>query len=266
MSAQSTPPGISQQDRTLSDLLESYRHRQSDPTIPDERQREAAERMKSVWAKLAKLQDPDGFINHLSEYIQGEYERRNLDDPPKGVEKRRKPLCRCDRSRHVCEVKQGEVPSKIRTQDLTYIPKPGSRELARQYVQEHAGDVVVREAMEGYRNLRSEIYAEVSDILAMMMGATTATEDTDASEGADGASAGGDGGGGPSPGEPPNRADDATASADGGVTPEPEPTPTNDAEDLDADHDADPTEDTEGNGVVLDMAQGMSEVTELDDE
>lgn len=209
---------MNQQDRTLSDLLETYRHLQSDPEISDVRKQRAAKRMEGVWADLAKLQDPDGFVNHISEVVQREHRRR--EDPPEGEERRAKALCRCDLSHHVCETKQGEVPSKIRTQDLQYIQKPSSRELARKYVQEHPGDVIIREAMESFRNLRADIYSELSSILAMMMGA----EDSDTPSDSDGvqdtrdaASERPDTANEPSPSDPPDPADAATASADGVV-------------------------------------------------
>jgi hypothetical protein len=215
MSTQSPPGGITEQDRTLSDLLESYRHLQSDPNIPSERKRRASERMKPVWAKLAKLQDPDGFINHISEHVQREFQRRHHSGELRNDTRRGKPLCRCERPRHVCEVKQGEVPSKIRTQNLQYIQKPDSRTLAREYVQEHSGDVVVREAMESFRNLRADIYGELSDILAMMMG----KENLDSERGQNAPDAAGEDA--PptdvqSPASPDGGADASTASADGG--------------------------------------------------
>lgn len=165
-----TIQNVQEQDRTLSDLLETYRHLQSDPNLEDARKREAAERMKNVWSKLAILQDPDGFINYVSDYVQREFNRRHKATEDNNIKRRGKPLCRCSRARHVCEAKQGLVPSKIRTQDLKYFNSPDSRTLAREYVQEHEGDVVIREAMESHRNLRAEIYAELSDIIAMMMG------------------------------------------------------------------------------------------------
>lgn len=200
-------PGQSSQDRTISDLLESYRHRQSDPTVSDDRKQRATERMKPVWADLAKLQDPSGFVNHISEVVQREHHRRhNSEDPT--VTRRTKPLCRCDLPRHVCEAKQGEVPSKIRSQTLDYIEKPDSQALAREYLQEHSGDVVIREAVDGYRGLRSDIYAELSEILAMMMGAEPIREgDTDADRAGEDES-------GPSDGENTNGADAATVDDD----------------------------------------------------
>lgn len=213
---QHAPPGTNQQDRTLSDLLESFRHLESDGQIPDERKAEAAERMKPVWSKLAKLQDPDGFINHLSETIQREYQRRHADDGA-NVTRRAKPLCRCDLPRHVCETKQGEVPSKIRTQDLEYIHKPDNRTLAREYVQEHAGDVVVREAMETFRGLRADIYAELSSILAMMR-APTAPAAAGRASAADRASERPGDGPAPTSTNGTDGTGGRTASADGGGT------------------------------------------------
>lgn len=174
--------------------------------------------MKPVWAKLAKLQDPDGFINHVSEYVQEQYHRRHNAGEDPNVNRRGKPLCRCDRSRHVCEVKQGEVPSKIRTQDLMYLNKPDSRTLAREYVQEHSGDVVVREAMEDFRNLRADIYGELSDILAMMMGRDEPQDSEDTSTDASSAASEPSD---PSPSDGGGGADAATASADGGEEPDP---------------------------------------------
>jgi len=212
MATQSQQAGITQQDRTLSDLLEAYRHRQTDPDIPEERKQEAAHRMKPVWANLAKLQDPDGFVNHLSEYIQQEYHRRNAPEDS-NLERRGKPLCRCSRSRHVCEVKQGEVPSKIRSQNLQYLETPDSRTLSREYVQEHSGDVVVREAMESYRGLRAEIYSTISDILAMMMGADSQPVQDSADSREDGAAAVDV----DSPAEHPGGDDAPTAAANGGA-------------------------------------------------
>lgn len=170
MSSTTQSLGASEQDRTLSDLLEALRHQQADPATDPGRKRRASERMKPVWAKLAKLQDPDGFSNHLAEFVQQEHHRRHNSDADPNTTRRGKPLCRCSRSRHVCEVKQGEIPSKIRTLDLKFIHKPDAATLAREYVQEHSGDVVIREAVEDYRDLRADIYAELSDILAMLMG------------------------------------------------------------------------------------------------
>jgi hypothetical protein len=216
MSSQSTQTGITEQDRTLSDLLESYRHLQADPTVEDERKQKAAERMEPVWANLAKLQDPDGFVNHISEVIQREFQRRHEADGNPNLTRRGKPLCRCERPRHVCEVKQGEVPSKIRTQNLQYIQKPSSRTLAREYIQEHSGDVVVREAMEGYRNLRADIYAQLSQILAMMMG-DAPLDVAGSSDGADGVQNGADDGSAQSPSDGAEATDTATANADGEV-------------------------------------------------
>lgn len=213
MSIQRPQTGTTEQDRTLSDLLESYRHLQSDPTVDEDRKQRAARRMSPVWANLAKLQDPDGFVNHLSDHIQREHHRRHSAAEDPNVTRRGKPLCRCGRSKHVCEVKQGEVPSKIRTQNLKYLNKPDSRTLAREYVQEHSGDVAVREAMDEYRNLRADIYGELSDILAMMMGRDEPQSSEDASA---------DGERGPSEGHAPQPADvtdaahGAVASADGG--------------------------------------------------
>lgn len=226
MSTQSTTGGITEQDRTLSDLVESYRHLQADPSVPEVRKQRAAERMKTVWAKLAKLQDPDGFINHLSEHIQREFQRRH--DPNPGDERRGTPLCRCDLARHVCETKQGETPSKIRTQDLQYIQKASSRTLAREYVQEHTGDVVVREAMESFRNLRADIYGELSSILAMMMG--KADPDTATSQdAADGPHADATDAPVQSPSDGTNATGTSTASADGGTELEPVDDPENQA-------------------------------------
>ena len=219
MSIESQQGGITEQDRTLSDLLETYRHLQSDPSVPDERKQRAAEQMKDVWANLAKLQDPDGFINHISEVVQREHQRRHNPEDVDG-HRRAKPLCRCDRPRHVCEVKQGEVPSKIRTQDLQYIQKPSSRVLARDYVQEHGGDVVVREAMESFRGLRASIYSELSSIIAMMMG----KEDPDTEPGQDApdaASADADGGSVQTPSDTPEATDGRPVGADGGADVDP---------------------------------------------
>lgn len=168
--------------------------------------------MEGVWADLAKLQDPDGFVNHISEVVQREHQRR---EDPDGEERRGTPLCRCDLSHHVCETKQGEVPAKIRTQDLQYIQKPSSRELARKYIQEHPGDVIIREAMESFRNLRANIYAELSSILALMMGAEP-PDSADAQDTRDAAREGADTADGPSPSDTPDAADTPTASADGG--------------------------------------------------
>lgn len=215
MSHQSQQRGISEQDRTLSDLLETYRHLQSDPHIPEERKQAAAERMKDVWADLAKLRDPDGFINHVSSTIQREHARRHNPADVNGS-RRGKPLCRCDRSKHVCEVKQGEVPSKIRTQDLQYLSKPDSRTLARDYIQEHSGDVVVREAMESFRGLRADIYSELSSILAMMMG----RDEPDSEPGQDSRDAASASDGGPdvqSPTDTQESADARPVDTDGGA-------------------------------------------------
>lgn len=156
------------QDRTLSDLIESYRHIQSDPSISRERKREASERMTDVWSKLARLQDEDGFVTHLSDHIAREHHRRSESGSEGRT--RRKPLCRCGMSRHVCEVKKGEVPSHIRTQSLSYLSSPDPRANAREYVQSHSGDVVVREAMDEYRELRANIYSELNAILAYLRG------------------------------------------------------------------------------------------------
>lgn len=169
MSTDTRQVGIEEQDRTLSDLLETYRHHQADPSVPDEKKERAAERIQPVWGKLARLQDPDGFINFVSEVIQREYQRRHHSDGDPNLTVRTKPLCRCSLPRHVCEAKQGEVPSQIRTQDLKYIQKPDSRTLTRDYVQEHSGDVVVREAVQEFLGLRAECYAELNEINVMMM-------------------------------------------------------------------------------------------------
>lgn len=175
MSSESQSEPITEQDRVLSDQLETFRHLMADPEVPKDRKRRASQRIKGVWRNLARLQDPNGFENHLSEHIQHEYQRRNnpenLDEP-----KRRKPLCSCDRSRHVCEAKAGEVPSKIRTRDYEFLDKPGTQELAREYVQEHSGDIVVREAMKSYRDLRADIYSELSAITTMLTGGPTQAE------------------------------------------------------------------------------------------
>lgn len=206
--------GVIQQDRTLTDLLESYRHRQADDRIPDERKRRAAKRMKPVWAKLAKLQDPNGFINHLTAYIQEQYQRRHNHEDEPGLKRRAKPLCRCNRPKHVCEAKRGVTPSKIRTQNLQYVPTADPQDLAREYVQSHPGDVVVREAMKTFRELRAEIYAELSDILAMMMGADEPEDDGEdtPTDAPDAASEPSD----PSPTAQPDATDATTAAADGG--------------------------------------------------
>jgi hypothetical protein len=217
MSTQSQSGGIIEQDRTLSDLLESYRHLQADPAIQEDRKQRATERMESVWASLAKLQDPDGFVNHLGEVVQREHQRRR--DPRDDQERRGKPLCRCDRPRHVCEVKQGEVPSKIRTQNLEYIKKPGNRSLAREYVQTHSGDVIIREAMASYRNLRADIYGELSATLAMMRGREERESDVGATGGEDdSASASEDAASDHDAQDTPgvDRADAATDASDGG--------------------------------------------------
>lgn len=205
---------MSEQDRTLSDLLETFRHLQSDPAVPDELKQRASERMKDVWADLAELQDPDGFINHVSEVVQREFQRRHNPGEVEGT-RRGEPLCRCERPRQVCEVKQGEVPSKIRTQNLNYIQKPSSRSLARDYIQEHSGDVVIREAMNSYRQIRADIYAELSQIIAMMMGkAPLDSEDAQGGPDADGEGSGvGDV---ESPTHQDEHTDTATASAHGG--------------------------------------------------
>lgn len=161
------------------DLLETYRHLQSDPTIPDERQARAAERMKDVWAKLGKIQDPDAFTNHLTEHIRDAYNARHNHGDRPDLERRAKPLCRCTRSRHVCEVKRGEVPSKVRTLDLTYIETSDTRSLAQSYVEEHTGDVVVGEAIEEFRGLRADIYSEVNELIVMLRSGRGATDSGD---------------------------------------------------------------------------------------
>lgn len=170
MATETQQGGITEQDRTLSDLLSEYRHLKDDPGVPTERKERADELMKPVWERLAVLQDPDGFMTFVSDYIQTAYQRRNHVSSEDDAERRTKPMCRCDLPRHVCESKQGEVPSEMRTQDLKYIHKPGPRSLARDYIQEHSGDVVVREAMREYRNLRADIYASISGILVLMRG------------------------------------------------------------------------------------------------
>lgn len=224
-----TSPTV-QQDRTLSDLLESYRHLQSDRQIPDKRKRRAAERMKDVWAKLAKLQDPDGFINHLSEYIQKQYERRHHHSDRPDLTRRGKPLCRCNRPRHVCEAKEGVVPSKIRSQDLEYLETSDSRTLARQYIQEHPGDVVVREAMEDFRQLRAEIYSELSEILVMLRGGNlSGAEDSGGGDSESSDASGGPGGQpGPSATDSSEPSDAPTAAADGGPSDAPSGGPDDD--------------------------------------
>lgn len=164
------------QDRTLSDLLESYRHLISDPSVPRDAKASAEQRMTDVWAKIARLNDDDGFIKFLGEYISREHTRRH--EPESIDESRRtKPLCSCNLSRHACEAKSGNVPSEIQTVSLEYLTTADPRPRARQYVQSHSGDIIIQEAMNEFTNLRADIYSELTSILSMLRTAEQPSDD-----------------------------------------------------------------------------------------
>lgn len=182
MMAQTTT-SLTESDRQINDLMESVRHYRTHPEVSEQAKKDAAEDLKPVYEKIAKLQDPNGFSTHLAETISQAYRARTRGE-------RKKPLCRCELPSATCPVKRGEIPPKIRTRDYEYVRSADARELARQYLESHAADVVVREALDSFRNLRSDIYRDLNAIITDLMADANADADQDAS---DSASAGADG-------------------------------------------------------------------------
>lgn len=206
---------LTETDRQIADLMESYRHYKTDPRIPEPAKEDAAERMRPVWEKIAILQDPHGFTSHLADEIDRARRERARGD-------RKRPLCRCEQPRHICDAKQGEVPRKIRARDYEYLSSGNPRQNAREYVQEHPGDVIVREAMESYRNLRTDIYQRMNAILIDLRAAIGA-DDGSPSDGGEDAPAPASGVEGPvmDPTEDNSDSDALTTGADlPGVTPD----------------------------------------------
>lgn len=174
-----------EQDQFLIDQLGEYRHLMTNPDIPDARKQRASDAIKEVYGKLAKLNDSRGLISHVNEYVRAEFIRRHHANEHPDIEPRKQPLCNCGLSREVCEVQRGEVPSAIHTVDLKYLSSEDPQDAIREYLQNHPGDVVVSEAVADYRDLRSEIYATLSQIIQMLLGGS----DSGRSQAREGASA-----------------------------------------------------------------------------
>ena len=128
--------------------------------ITEDEKEPLREGFSRLWPELQAYRGHRRYIDHVSEYITTEYEKRNPDE---GESQRREtPLCGC--ASPSCALKRGELPAQARVRQGGLLQTQTPEQAVANEIQRHTNPYVLREADRDWRRVTSEPVAELMDL------------------------------------------------------------------------------------------------------
>lgn len=147
--------------RTVREAVDTIVRALNTHSASEKKQEELREDFRDLWDDLQPFRDPDAFVNHVTGYIESEYDRKH---PDTGEPKREKSLCGC--ASPTCWLKRGELPAAIQTSEQSFLQTKTTTDAVSEVLQSHTRPHVLREAVDEWDAKKHGPLRELVDLQA----------------------------------------------------------------------------------------------------